>query len=72
MANCLQPFGSVDPYNWNVAACFIERVLKSAEAAKMLVEQALKIKIAVKRRTAKALSITIPQSILLRADEVMR
>jgi putative ABC transport system substrate-binding protein len=72
MENCLLSFGSVDPYNRNVAACFIERVLRSTAAAKMPVEQALKIKIAVKRSTSKAFGITIPQSILLKADEVIR
>ena len=72
MASCLMSFGSVDPYNWNVGARFIERVLKSAKAVEMPVEQALKIKFAVNpKTTGDALGITIAQSILLRTDEVI-
>jgi len=67
----LLSYGSDLPYNWARAADFVARLLKGAKAAEMPVEQAMRIKFAVSTKTAKALGLTIPQSILLRADEVI-
>jgi len=47
-------------------------VLKGAKPQDLPVEQVSKFKLAVNLKTAKALGLTIPESILLRADEVMR
>jgi putative ABC transport system substrate-binding protein len=68
----LLSYGSDLPYNWGRAADFVARLLKGAKAAEMPVEQAMRIKFAVSTKTAKALGLTIPQSILVRADEVIR
>ena len=54
------------------SAYFIDRLLKGAKASDLPVEQTANFKLVVNLKTAKALEITIPQSILLRADEVIR
>jgi putative ABC transport system substrate-binding protein len=70
-AGVLLSYGSDNRYNWARAAYFIDRLLNGARAAELPVEQASRIKLVVNLKTAKALGITIPQSILLRADEVI-
>jgi putative ABC transport system substrate-binding protein len=54
------------------AAYFIDRILKGAQPGDLPFEQSETIKISINLKTAKALGITIPESILLRADEVIR
>jgi putative ABC transport system substrate-binding protein len=57
---------------WGRAAYFVDRVLKGAKPQDLPVEQVSKFKLVVNLKTAKALGLTIPESILLRADEVIR
>jgi putative ABC transport system substrate-binding protein len=54
------------------AAYFVDRLLRGAKAADLPVEQMTNIKLVVNLKTAKALGINVPESILLRADEVIR
>jgi putative ABC transport system substrate-binding protein len=49
----------------------VDKILKGASPANLPVEQATKFEFVVNLRTAKELGITIPQSILLRADELI-
>lgn len=53
-------------------AYFIDRLLKGAKPSELPVEQASNFKLVVNLKAAKALGVTIPESILLRADEVIR
>jgi len=53
------------------AADFVDRILKGALPADLPVEQPTKFDLAVNLKTAKALALSIPQSILLQADQVI-
>ncbi|HTS53823.1 MAG TPA: ABC transporter substrate-binding protein [Burkholderiales bacterium] len=53
-------------------AYYVDRLLKGAKPSELPVEQVSKFKLAVNLKTANALGITIPEPILLRADEVIR
>ena len=57
---------------WSRAGYFVDRLLKGAKPSELPVEQATNFRLVVNLKTAKALGIAIPQSILLRADEVIR
>ena len=67
----LASYGPDLPAVYRRAATFVDKILKGVKPADIPVEQATKFELLINLKTAKALGLTIPQSLLIRADQVI-
>jgi putative ABC transport system substrate-binding protein len=64
-------YGPNFPGNFRRAADYVDKILRGTKPAELPVEQPVKFDLVINLKTAKALGLTIPESFLVRADEVI-
>jgi len=68
----LMTYGPSFPEAFRLAAVYVDRILKGARPAELPVQQVQKYELVLNARTARALAVSLPQSLIARADEVVQ
>jgi putative ABC transport system substrate-binding protein len=71
-AGCVIAYGPKTSELYRRAAVFVDKILKGAKPADLPVEQPMKFEFIISLKAAKVLNLTIPQSVLFRADKVIQ
>jgi len=71
-AGGLMSYGPNAEYEWREAAFLVDRILRGASPAELPIERPTKFDLVVNLASARALGIEVPQSLMVRADEVIR
>src|SRR5207249_10757021 len=72
VAGCRMSYGPSRPGMYRRVAIYVDKLLKDANPADLPVEQATTFELVINLRTAQALGITMPPSLLILADEVIK
>jgi putative ABC transport system substrate-binding protein len=70
-AGALLAYGPDVGYTFRQASTYVARILKGASPADLPFEQSTKLRLVVNLQTARGLDVAIPQSVLLRADQLL-